>query len=702
MARVRPTSLLAFVLIALAALPAAALAADAAGKVDTSHWQCRFCPFPSGWKGHVRAGPGYVSNDSAKFGEYSDLDSEGLFLSLDSDVTYYGEDGRRWDVTARDLGLESRYLELSGGTQGSYKVTLQYDEIVHHASDSAVTPFVGAGGDSLALPANWKRAQTTGEMSALDGDLHSVGIGTRRQRVGVGLDIPDAGHWDYSVNVTHEHRDGSKVTGASFLNTSTLLPEPVDYDTDQLTAQAGYTTDKWQLRFSYLGSFFSNANDSLTWDNPFTAVTEGADTGRLSLAPDNQFHQVSVSGSYKFGQRASFAGDVALGRMLQDQNFGAASANPRFAGVALPRNSPGAEVNTLTANGRLVVVPPVPRLSLTWDYHIDRHNNDTPTDTYQQVVADSFLGVARTNEPLSYARYTSGLRADYHLPSRRRLAGGLDYTYYERDYGADPRTQEYTGWAEFRTPLGETASFRLKASHGVRNGTGQGSDSPAVSQQNPLMTWYGIADRTRDNVRAGVDFSPLDWMTVSLIGERTWQDYGNTEVGRTDSREESYTVEASATPWEKSSVYAYITRERYATRQYNSQSYASPDWRGDTRDSFYTGGIGSQVKGIADKFALGVDLSYTRSLGATEISTAPADAGFPDYRARRFTARLQGEYQRTDNLSLGITVIYEHFTSKDWQLDGVAPDTVPHLLALGEQSPDYDVVVTVLTADYRF
>ena len=43
---------------------------------------------------------------------------------------------------------------------------------------------------------------------------------------------------------------------------------------------------------------FRNGDDSLTWQNPFTAGVVGAASGQLALAPDNQFHQLLASAGY--------------------------------------------------------------------------------------------------------------------------------------------------------------------------------------------------------------------------------------------------------------------------------------------------------------------------------------------------------------------------------------------------------------------
>ena len=60
---------------------------------------------------------------------------------------------------------------------------------------------------------------------------------------------------------------------------------------------------------------------SLTWSNPFIPVVPGSDTGQLALPPDNQFHQLVATLGYEITPTIRFSGDIAFGRMTQDDVF---------------------------------------------------------------------------------------------------------------------------------------------------------------------------------------------------------------------------------------------------------------------------------------------------------------------------------------------------------------------------------------------
>jgi len=53
-------------------------------------------------------------------------------------------------------------------------------------------------------------------------------------------------------------------------------------------------------------------------------------------------------------------------------------------------------------------------------------------------------------------------------------------------------------------------------------------------------------------------------------------------------------------------------------------------------------------------------------------------------------------------MSLYLGYWYESYDSSNWSIDGVTPDTIPNVLALGVQSPSYDVSVIAASLRYKF
>ena len=218
-----------FLLGALGALSAAGTAA--AQVVDTSAWKCSACPYPKGSSGTVEAGLGVVSDDSAKFGDYTGLDREGAHLVLGGTLRYRGDGGYFADLAASDLGLDSRRLAARTGREGLYTLHLGYSEIPRHLSDSASTPFLGNGGGVLTLPAGFPAANTAA--MPLASTLQPVELGYKRSRLDIGAAWIAGANWTYRINLRHDVRDGTQRTAESFFDTAAQLAAPLDHVTDQ-------------------------------------------------------------------------------------------------------------------------------------------------------------------------------------------------------------------------------------------------------------------------------------------------------------------------------------------------------------------------------------------------------------------------------------------------------------------------------------
>jgi len=144
----------------LAALGVLSAAAGASAQVDTSRWKCETCPYPKGTTGSVDVGVGAVADSSTRGGDYTGLQRPGARLVLGGTVSRRGDDGYYADVSAADLGLDTRSLAGQAGREGLYSLRVGYAEIPRRLTQGAATPFLGSGGDTLTLPAGYPAAST--------------------------------------------------------------------------------------------------------------------------------------------------------------------------------------------------------------------------------------------------------------------------------------------------------------------------------------------------------------------------------------------------------------------------------------------------------------------------------------------------------------------------------------------------------------
>ena len=699
-----PAKLSVLVLVALWAQAGVAFAQQSpegtALPADTSKWECKLCPYPKGGSGDVDVGAVNVDSDSFQFGRYTGL-KKGTYPGVNASAR--SDEGASYlDVQASDLGLPYQSIDYEQGLNSMGKLNIRYAELPFLISDSARTPFSGVGSSALRLPPTWVPGVTTQTMPGLNSSLQDVKIESGRKQFNFGLATFPTREWQIGFNAQHEAREGTRrIAGTFFLN-ATQLVAPIDYTTDQLEAYASYAAPRWQVRFAYQGSIFTNGNAALRWDNPFAETFPGATLGQLGLPPGNQFNQLSASGGYDISDGTRATAMLALGRMEQNEMFLPATVNPTIAPVALPRSSLDGRVDTTRAELKLVSA-----LSAQWGlnvaYSYDDRNNKTPQSTFNWVTTDLQLSpTPRTNLPYSYTRNLFKVSTDYRITPRDKATLGIDRDTQNRTFQEVSKTTEDTAWAKYALQRSQF-DVSVNYAHSRRNGTSYTPVQQISPPENPLLRKYNMADRDRDLVGARAAATPWETVTIGLDYSLAIDDYNNSQVGLTHGKEYTVGVDLSAQLTEGTSVHLYYSRQRIKSNQAGAQSFSNPpDWTSDNSDTIQTAGIGLKHALIPDTMDIGADLISSRSVGDIKVSTALNEPGFPSIKSDLDSFKLWASYKVKTDLTIRASLWQERYSSQNWAIDGVSPSTIPNVLTLGETSPQYKVNVASLSLRYRF
>lgn len=671
--------------------------------VDTSEWSCQFCPDVSGWSGDVSLGGYQVSDDSFKFGDYTGLNEKGGYLLASGAVQFNGDDGYYMDVIFDELGLDSRSVNLEGGRQGVYQYSLLYDQLPHYLYDTALTPFSGT--HNLVLPSGWVDSGTTGGMSNLNASLQNIDIQQERKTIGAGFKYTQSSRWEYAAEFSQSTQTGNEVIGASFINTSSLLPSPVDYTTDQGELTASYTGKKLQAQFGYYASIFSNKNNALNWQNPFTPIATDGNVGQLALAPDNSFHQVSASATYRLGVSARLVANIALGHMQQDDDYLPSTINSSLTTSALPQSSLNGEVDTLTYNLRLNIRPE-PRASLNFALQYSERDNSTAQNDYEQVDTDVFVSTTRTNVPYSFNRRKAKMDLTYRLPYDVSIATGVDIGSFERSLYGSSKTDEDNIWGEIKADLFDMVDVRLRLANESKRHRRIDWLTVFVTEENPYLQKFNMADRDRDEVSFTASISPVSMLNIGITVDYTDDDYFNSWIGLTDSEQTNYTLDLSLAPTNNMSIYLFASQEEIESRMAGSSDFSGfnaywPNWAARQRDTIDTVGLGFDIRELFDRFDIGVNYNSSDSKGKIDLIPLPVQA-FPDLVTDYESVNLYLKYKLNETFGLRFSYLTESYDSNDWGFDNVEPDTVPSILTLGQDSFVYDVDVFSLAVDYRF
>ena len=713
-------------------------------------------------KNYVEVGIGSVSDPSYRFGRYNGHEDDGLFPVVNIDIyrrgPWDGDDASYWRLTGNELGVETRDIAFEIGRQGSYNFHIGFDEIPNYQYDDSQTIFEGAGSTNLTLPTGWIPGQTTATMTNLVQNLRPYDIQHGRKNFDIGGDVNFLSGWNFELNFNRDQRDGTKTMGLTIGNSggnprAVMAPEPTDWQTDQIEAVLTYADTTKQLSIGYYVSLFDNDNASLTWQNPYstingwtTAANVGYPTGQgqMGLAPDNEFHQINLSGGWNFSSNTRLSGDVSFGQATQDDAFLPYTINPLLAATItqpLPSNSLDGELDT-TYVGLRFTTKPLDNLALGASYKYDDRDNTTHHREFVYIGGDSLAqntattsGQRRYNEPKSYRDENFKLDGTWNAADWLRVAGEAMFRKTERPHQEREEIDEDLYSLNFAIDTGGIVNGGLRMSSSDRDGGSEylgyetliGGYSPGYYntlqpfvdgypfENHPDLRKFNQADRQRKDGEIYVSFMPVEEVSLNASVNYAEDDYDNSIYGLTFSRVSSYNVDVAWAPSAGIAAYAFASEERYKNDQ-DGHSFVggatrpvsafdpTRDWNTRSRDYVFTYGAGFNSKFLEDKLTLGFD--YVNSAADTNIRTTVGTsllrADLPPSTSDLSSASFYGDYRWRRDISFHLRFEYEHFNSTDWAVDNVPANQLANMILLGESSPDYTVWVTTFTVGYRF
>jgi len=688
-------------LLALALGLAVAAAAD-----DTSTESCELCSFPSGWYLDTDFGVAFVSDDSFRFGDYTGTTDDGLYLLGRIAADYWSASGAHWRFAGSDMGLDARRLELRGDLPGRYELRIGYSALPHNLFESGRTPF-RLSGDSLTLPPDWQTAPTTTAMGTLNASLLPVEIRTEREAFALGLAFTQNKYVEYTVDYRYTDKSGTGIFGGSFLNTSTLLPRPVDHRFHTLDARMSVRSDSWSAQLGYLASIFRNEDQRLRWDNPFTPVQLGAGVGQAALEPDNEFHRVALSGHYRPAAATQLTANVSLGRMTQDDLLLPYTTSTDLQSP-LPVQALDAEVDTFNADVRLVS-----RwgraLRFRASYTLDDRDNQTPLFEWSYRLAETLAATPRTNTPYDIERRRLRVAADYRLPLRAKLSAGWNRETVQRNFSEVEQSDEDKLWAKLKLPIGQRVDVTAEYTMAERDNNGyrlpddlsNDTSGAVVSGQNPLLRKYNLADRERRGLEVGVFLRPHDIIDLGLTAERSDDDYTDSVLGLLSADYESIYADMTFAFRKGAALALHGGYEKYSSLQAGSQSFAAPDWLADSEDETRYAGLSLDAGEVFERVRLHLGYTFSDTIAAVQTRASGNADAFPDLSTRlhRFEIGLDYAWRETVVVRLGL--LFEDYTVDDWPLDNLEVDSVPRMLGLGHEWLDHDAGIVMLSFRYR-
>lgn len=698
----------------------------------------------------VRVGAWYLGEDSDRFGKYSGLTDKGAEALIDFRLEKRPEwdsgETVRWRLQGWRLGLDSRRLEFDYNDQGKQKLNFDYREIPNNRFSDGQTPYRGEADGLWKLAPGWEVApgsSNTLGFTALEASLVNLTVDTKRRRMDLSYERKLGSRWMLDVDFRHETKEGVRTLGSIFAASaanarSVILPAPVDWTTDIFEAMFNYTTQRLQFGVGVYGSFFSNDEDTFTFQNAYgyrngwaPGVEYPGSYGRFALEPDNDYIQLKTFGGINLTPGTRLTGDFSYGRMRQDEALLPWSVNPDlYYDTPVPRDSADAEINTTMFNLRLTSQL-ARRFGLAVNYHYDDRDNKTPRDIYPYISADAaaqrrFVD-GRINLPYSYTRQKADANVTWRFARASRLKAGVEYTDYSRDFQEVRDSDEFAWLAgvTLRNWSAGSLSFDYRnASRDVSDYVGNlplaashvpGTIGDEDYENHPLLRKYFLTDRDRDQYRVRADFAPATTVNLGLAASYAKDDYDDTYFGLNAAKVRSLSIDGGWHPQETIALTGFYTKEKYEASQsgrsfFNAASALDPanDWFADSTDKVDTWNVALTFSDIGlERGWRGLDfgLEYTVSDTTSDIDVVAASAAtgpLPRLNARMRTFALWGSMPVTLHSSVRLAAESSDLSTSDWALDGVEPDTLANVLLLGEDSPQYDLWLISASWSYRF
>ena len=706
--------------------------------------------------GVVSVGAGGITGDPkdrSLFTQYNGLHKDDAYFLLDFDYIVRDDATGTWTIVqGKDLGLDTREVRFLYGPQGRYKVYGEYWELTRWYPRTINTSEQGIGSNNLGI-----------SLLPTPGTGQDVDLKTKRKRLGLGGEYWLGKSLMLEATFTSEDKDGARLWGRGFTCPSgaaptpvcsalasganqwalLMVPEPISSNTKQVEVKLNWIGDRFTLIGGYYGTFYNNDYASLTdtitgnLNNGLGVPMSPALTPGLrnilqlpmALPPDNQAHQFNLDGNYAFTNttRANFK--YAYTHATQNQSF----SQGGFDAPPPGRSDLGGRLDTNLVQAALTSRP-WSKLTLLGNVRWEDKKDKTPIDLYNIEGTATF-----TNGHISNEKLTGKLEAQYVFPYGIRGSAGLDYESIDRDQfvptdqvaglsGIRQKTYD-RGWHLAATKtMADDVTGMVTYIHTERNGSSwlkpnsgtvtgvipadpdcASSGTNACIQSRTAIFPFIFEDRKRDKVRALIDWSPMEKLSLQLSGDYGKDNYtAPTEKGLSGTRLALYGVDVSYQLNETTRITAYYSYSDQSLKVAHSTGYiADLKDKNDTAGLGITGVLGPRLKWGGDVLWIKDNNQYNTGLdsGASAQNLAYFNSGLPfipDATFRDFRIKLFGSYAVQKNGAVSVEVIHDRTKLDEWQW---GYNGIPFLYSDNTSvnlKPDQNVTYVSVVYTFRF
>jgi MtrB/PioB family decaheme-associated outer membrane protein len=701
-------------------------------------------------------------DDSARFGEYRDLDDTGVVSAFD----LLGEtDLGELRLSGVALGDDDQRLGLSIWSPGRLRGEGFWRELTHLASRHGITPYRESGAH-VVLPTGFatRVAAAASPSQQLQRELATApttNLGFRWLEAGGRLEGRLGPGLTLGGGYTRHDKKGDRARGLGWGSPGgnfVTYADSVDEVIHEARLGLSWSGERAHAGLSYRLSVFDNRKHAATVENPLIPPGAPGALGRLAPAPDNRSQDLTLSGGavLPLGFPARFAGSLTLGRLQQDEQFlpHSAAAGPIDPRLSLPASNLDGRVETLTANMTLDLTP-WQGFDLAGRYRLHDYDDRSRELVFPaHVLNDGALQTgALTAVRGDYQRQVASLEASQTLGEGWRAHAGWRWERWTRSGEREVRRLTSHGpelAVDVRKPWGSArASWNYEErsgsrydpfAHAAKTGGVAGRAAAMVVGELPELRKFDEADREQHRLRLSADLPLGPNLELGLSGALIDADYPETRFGVTGETDAQLGFQTALRLgeriqfgfWGDFEWTRFDQRSRFRPRSFiGGPPVDDPrnDWHTRERARFQTIGLDIELALVPDR--LDFELSYvlyrgteeTRNRAAPGSALAPppttsGDGGraidFPELEERLHTLRSRLTFHINEHTSFSLAWWLERFRSEDFRhanpgpllpasnVNGDGSVTPSTDLFLGDDFGGYTAHVVFLTVRHTF
>ena len=321
------------------------------------------------------------------------------------------------------------------------------------------------------------------------------------------------------------------------------------------------------------------------------------------IAPDNDYHNASVSGSYTdLPFKGRISGSAAFGWMKQDDDLIPYTINSAIAMPALPDDSADVDVKTYLYN-MMLSARPTNKMHVKGRFRYYEYDNDTKEITFPGFVFsdDFFNATPIVNQPISYKKMRAKTDVGYDVWKRSRLNLGYTYDRIKQSNREVDTIQDHIFRGSIDTNpaawLGLSASYERTErdidDYDFDVYLGGGLDLEQLAG----LRKHTQADVSRDRVQFLANVFPVEPLAFSGSFIYGRDDVDNSSFGLTDDKHYIFSLDADYALTDRLHLNAFYNYEKYENKQKGFGEFdGGPDTSWDVEGEDVIKTVGGSIK----------------------------------------------------------------------------------------------------------